>query len=178
MYKEAKEYGYYSWRKQYGKKEEEELLVHITSRTRTIELVNRFEGIGSDTVYKRIILSNIYYFNSERCRLVIERANHREFAGETTFTQFKQGNATALSMYVESSITDEVVKKYSGKKRIFYFEKPFKLKAQNSTNRQGYGTVWDWSGGVGTVLYEGTKYGETTDYAFVGAYIGIPYDTY
>lgn len=160
------------------KKEEEELLVHITSRSRTIELIDKFEGIGSDTIYKRIVLSNIYYFNNERCRLVIERANSREFAGKTTLTNFKKGNAIALSLYVESVITDDVVKNYSGKKEIFYFDKPFKLEAQNSRNRQGYGTVWDWSGGTGRVLYEGTKYGATTDYAFVGAYIGIPYDTY
>lgn len=160
------------------KKEEEELLVHITSRTGTIEIIDKFEGIGSDTIYKRIVLSNVYYFNNERCRLVIERAKNRDFAGKTTLTNFKKGNAIALSLYVESVITDDVVKKYSGKKEIFYFDKPFKLEAQNSRNRQGYGTVWDWSGGVGRVLYEGTKYGDTTDYAFVGAYIGIPYDTY
>lgn len=100
------------------KKEEEELLVHITSRSKTIEIIDKFEGIGSDTIYKRIVLSNIYFFNNERCRLVIERANSREFAGKTTFTNFKNGNAIALSLYVESIITDDVVKNIPERRRF------------------------------------------------------------
>ena len=44
------------------------------------------------------------------------------------------------------------------------FEKPYLLRAQNSNNRTGYGNEYYGY----DLVYQGTLYGETTNYAFVG----------
>ena len=72
--------------------------------------------------------------------------------------------------YISQQISDDVIDKYLGKRELFCFDKPYHLRAQNSLNRTGYGWEWDWSGGIGDYI-EGTQYGETTDYGFVGVYI-------
>lgn len=154
-----------------NKKVIDELVTYIHDDTRTVDLMDKFEGSEDDTVYKRIVLKNPVWANGTRCHFVIERANRREYVGDITFTNFKKGYTCALRDYVNSEVTPEIIKQYSGKNEIFYFSKPFRLRAQNSGNRTGYGTEWDWSYGVGTIVYEGTLYGETTDYVFAGVYI-------
>ena len=153
------------------KKIVDELKTYVFEDTRTVRLMDKFEGAEDDTIYKRIVLENSFYIDGAICHLVIERANKKEYIGDITFTDFKKGYTGKLRDHIESELTPDVIKKYSGKNEIFYFSKPFRLRAQNSANRTGYGTEWDWSYGIGTIVYEGTLYGETTDYVFSGAYI-------
>ncbi len=153
------------------KKVIDELVTYVFDNTKSVALMDRYEGTFGDTVYKRIALENIFFANGARCHLVIERANKKDYVGNITFTDFKKGYTGALRNHINSEVTPEVIKKYAGKKEIFYFDKPFRLRAQNSGNRSGYGSRWDWSDGVGEMVYEGTLYGETTDYVFAGVYI-------
>lgn len=149
----------------------DELEAYISRDTKSLRLMDQFEGFEGDITYKRIVVKNILIANHAFCHLVIERANQREYVGDITFTNFKQGYTGKLRDYIDSELTPEIIKKYSGKKEIFYFSKPYRLRAQNSGNREGYGTEWDWSYGVGTIMHEGTLYGETTDYVIAGVYI-------
>ena len=159
-----------------GKIKRRELTKHIFNDTRTIELLDEFEGIGDNNPYVYEMLeipSAIYLWKNKKyisLSLVVKRCRASECVGDITFTEFKQEKVADLKNYVSKQITDTVVEKYQGKREIFYFEKPYHLRAQNSSNRTGYGWEWDWSGGVGDYV-EGTMYGETTDYGFVGAYI-------
>ena len=79
-----------------------------------------------------------------------------------------------LSQHIASEVTDDVIEQYIDKDQFFRFSKPFLLRAQNSSNRTGYGWEWNWSGGYGDYT-EGTFYGETTNYFFVGVYVTTGY---
>lgn len=50
------------------------------------------------------------------------------------------------------------------KSNVIFFDTPISFSAQNSANRTGYGN--EYCGNI--LIYEGTKYGETTLYSFVG----------
>ena len=156
-----------------AKKHRNELRKYVLDDTKTISILDEFEGIGekNDTIYDRLVLNNTHYLylNNERysCHLVIERSKSHDYVGDITFTKYKKGEGYQLSEYIGAEVTAEVAKKYKGTKEIFYFSKPFHLRAQNSLNRTGYGWEWDWSDGVGSYI-EGTEYGETTDYVFCG----------
>lgn len=159
-----------------GKVKREVLTKHIYNDTRTIDLLDEFEGIGENNPYVYEMLeipSAMYLWKNNQyltLSLVVKRCRASDCVGDITFTEFKQDKVAELKNYVSQQITDNVVERYHGKRDIFYFDKPYHLRAQNSSNRTGYGWEWDWSGGVGDYI-EGTLYGETTDYGFVGVYI-------
>ena len=148
----------------------------VFNDTRTIDLLDEFEGIGERNLYRYEMLEILSALTLRknnkllRLSLVVKRCKAGECTGDITFTEFKQGKVAELKQYVSKQITDEVIEKYQGTRKLYYFDKPYHLRAQNSSNRTGYGWEWDWSGGYGSYI-EGTLYGETTDYGFVGAYI-------
>lgn len=164
------------------KKEKDELKTFLDYSTKTVKLMDRFEGYDEEcTRYKRIVVSN---YTSSRtlngylysCNLVIERSKGKH-VGNITLTQLKNRTFPQyrqLLEYLSSQIDENIIAKYGGKNEIFYFDPPFLLRAQNQLNRTGYGWEWDWSGGVGNVISEGTEYGETTNYVIAGAYIDAP----
>ncbi|WP_022755885.1 hypothetical protein [Butyrivibrio fibrisolvens] len=153
------------------KRVKDELVTYVDNNTKSVALMDRFEGKDREVIYKRIALENMLFANGAICHLVIERANRRPCVGDITFTDFKKGYSGDLCNHVKAEVTSDVIKKYSGKKEIYYFDKPFRLRAQNSGNRTGYGSIWEWSYGGGEMVHEGTLYGETTDYVFAGVYI-------
>ena len=164
-----------------GPKIIDELVTYIWDDTRTVDLLDRFEGYGQSepTRYRRIVIKNrkyIRYFNEHHpgFNLVIERGRGSDYVGNVTFTEFKKGEDSALAQYVADEVTDEIIEQYVDKDQFYRFSKPFLLRAQNSSNRTGYGWEWDWSGGYGDYT-EGTLYGETTNYFFVGVYITTSY---
>lgn len=151
-----------------------DLLIYVTEGTKTIELMDKFEGFYTfDGVpYKRIVFKNIYECNLEKliCRfhLVIERIlPESKKEGNITFSEFKKTKGFPVLQYANKMIREEFKRNrdFINQKK-FYFNTPYYLRAQNSTNRQGYGWEWDWSDGYGT-FEEGTYYGETSDYGFV-----------
>lgn len=166
---------------QEGPKIVDELIQYIFDTTKTIDLLDKFEGYGQDAPirYRRIVIENCNYRNYSighgvGFNLVIERGRGSDYVGNVTFTEFKKGEAYELSRYIEEEITEEIINKYVDTDQFYRFTKPYLLRAQNSSNRTGYGWEWDWSGGYGDYT-EGTLYGETTNYFFVGAYITSDY---
>lgn len=155
------------------KRVEEELAVSVYEDTKTIEILDRFEGYKGNTnkPYKRLVVRNgsriygDYYFH-----YVIERGHKKEYVGDITFTSFKKNETSDLENHVKTELKSCDIKRYLDKDQYFRFKEPFHLRAQNSHNRTGYGWDWDWSYGVGSYT-EGTFYGETTDYIFSGVYI-------
>ena len=162
----------------------DELVTGIWNDTRTIDVLDKFEGYGqSDPIrYRRIVISNTMFtrhWNGQRIKfnLVIERGKGSDYVGDVTFTQYKKGYAFGLKDHINTEVTDDIIEQYVDKDQFFRFSKPYLLRAQNSSNRTGYGWEWDWSGGIGDYT-EGTLYGETTNYFFVGVYLttGYSYD--
>ncbi len=159
----------------------EELVTYIWDDTRTVDLLDKFEGYGqSDPIrYRRIVIKNTKYTrysnkHNPGFNLVIERGRGSDYVGNVTFTEFKKGDAFGLAQHVAAEVTDEIIEQYIDKDRFYRFSKPYLLRAQNSSNRTGYGWEWDWSGGYGDYT-EGTLYGETTNYFFVGVYVTTGY---
>ena len=155
----------------------DELVTYIWDNTKTVDVLDKFEGYrqSDSTKYKRIVIRNAKYIrysnkHNPGFNLVIERGHGSDYVGNITFTQFKKGEASELAQYVNNEVTDEIIEQYIDRNQFYRFSKPFLLRAQNSLNRTGYGWEWDWSDGYGNYT-EGTLYGETTNYFFVGAYI-------
>ena len=155
----------------------DELCVYLSRDMKSIELFDKYEGHKIDSpVYRRIVIRDTMYSwrlglkDYVGVNLVIERCISRDYVGNITFTEFKQGNDGKLREFIAKELTDDIVDQYVDKDRFYRFSKPYRLRAQNSKNRTGYGWEWDWSDGVGDHV-EGTFYGETTDYVFAGVYI-------
>lgn len=137
----------------------------VYDTTRTIDLMDKFEGYGNNVAYQKLALCNIACLNFgegyEYVTLIIERSKSHRYVGNITFTELKQGQTSDLYKFLKNNISAEIVSEYKGKNIEYTFDTPYLLRAQNSTNRSGYG----WGFG-------GTQYGETTAYVFSGAYIG------
>ena len=56
------------------------------------------------------------------------------------------------------------INKQPDPKKIIFFDNPISINAQSSNNRTGYGSEYYY----GTLVYEGTKYGETDQFPLVG----------
>ena len=53
-------------------------------------------------------------------------------------------------------------------KKYYALSKPISIGAQTTNNRKGYGNIYNGE----TLVYEGTKYGETTEFLIVGISVG------
>ena len=153
------------------KTKQKELKVSLWEDTRTVELMDTFEGIEGNVRYDRLVFYNRVITHGCYCDMVVERADATtSFEGDITITQLKKresDNYIDLVEYINEQVSDDIVKEYKGKNKVFYFENPFLLRAQNSYNRTGYGSTW-----YGPNEYiQGTLYGETTEYGIVGIYI-------
>lgn len=148
-----------------GKKIKKILEVTVYEETRTVDLMDRYEGIGYDVMYQQLVLRNIACTNIagnyEYISLIVERKKDHEYVGNITFTELKQGQTKDLSEFLRKHIIADQIKLHKIDGRAITFDTPYLFRAQNSGNRSGYG----WGSG-------GTQYGETTAYAFVGAYVG------
>jgi len=167
-----------------GKRIIDELVTYISNDTKSVSLLDKFEGYGEGApAYRRIVVKNTGYAwvlglkNEAGINLVIERSRSHDYVGDITFTEFKQDKDHNLREFLRQEINDEIAEKYLDKDEFYRFSKPYHLRAQNSSNRTGYGWEWDWSRGYGDYT-EGTLYGETTDYVFVGAYISSRWSSY
>lgn len=160
-----------------GREQKGDFYSYVSDGTKTLTLMDKFEGRGcSEGPYKRLIFKNVQEatIGDYLCKyhLIVERypdVNHTE--GNITFSEFKKEKGRSVYYYCSTQLREAL--KQNGKilkKKEFYFYEPFYLRAQNSGNREGYGWEWDWSGGVG-IPDEGTYYGDTDNYAFVGVQI-------
>lgn len=152
-----------------------DLVTFIFDDTRTVDLMDKFEGLSGEKPYERLIIKRALSIRVgtkfEFVDLVLERSRNRDYQGNITFTEFKKGNIVDLKRYVQSQFSEDDVARCLETGDIKLFRKPYLLRAQNSRNRSGYGWEWDWSNPYSPSVMEGTFYGETTSYVFVGAYI-------
>lgn len=154
-----------------------DLSVYIDEYTQTLEIMDKFEGRGKgDFCYKRLIINNSHRskINGFLCyyQLIVERLEDFEYLnaeGDITFTEFKKTKGRDvynyadryLAQFISTTSNKKLMKINKNNKREVYFKVPYYLRAQSEYNRIGYGS--DWRYGI-----EGTYYGETSDYAFVG----------
>lgn len=151
-----------------------DLYSFVSNKTKSIDLMNTFEGLGnSKRVFKRIVLRNDHkvVVGDHLCKyhLIIERySDCKHTVGNITFTQFKAEDGKTVYQYCDEEYVRACkIRSEYLKVGEFYFYEPFRLRAQNKTDREGYGWIWDWRNGIGTSC-PGTYYGATTNYAFVG----------
>lgn len=157
--------------------EKRDLYAYVCKETSTLRVMDEFEGIN-DKPYDRLIIKNLHKANIAgkylcNYHLIIERLSYdkvRDAEGNITFTEFKN-NPNPVYGYI-AKILEKLFdsNKRLLKKKKLYFKRPYLLRAQSSMNRTGYGWDWDWSGGYGNYT-EGTFYGETNNYGFVGIII-------
>lgn len=146
---------------------------YIGKYTHTIPLMDEFEKCeAGKKIYDRLIIKNKESINIKGreyiYNLIIERKNiyGNETEGNITLTEFKnnKGKVTQYSIrYLKKYLETKTIKE--GEE--LYFDKPYYLRAQNSTNRSGYGWEYRWD----EPIYIGTEYGECDDYLFVGIII-------
>lgn len=153
-----------------------ELEVDFSPRIHSVDLMDKFDGVYSDTMYSKLILKNYTYYENNCAaifHLVVERPKEDEKIKDSgvTFTELKCKKAYKLDIALSTQITQEIVLEYFDKNKIFYLKDPIILKAQNSDNKTGYGDIWDWSFSKDYPLVEGTKYGDTNYYKITGIYI-------
>lgn len=152
-----------------------DLEVLITPSSKTVRIMDEFEGDSTNQKegYDRIILKNRFIVFTEQYvityRLIIERYK-RGTVGDITFSAFKGDKGYEVYKHADSEIKSAIKKNKSIiKYSEIQFEHPYYLRAQNSGNRTGYG--WEWWGQ--DVCFEGTEYGETSDYCFSGIKIEL-----
>ncbi len=149
---------------------ERTLATYIFSDTKSVDLMDKFEAVNEDgfRVYDRILVQNHFgvgYVEGEYLfgHLIIERLEGRQSAGDITMTDFKTGLTSELQDYVKDQVSQRL-RKYGTLPDELMFDIPFLLRAQNSSNRTGYGSEYNGY----DLVYQGTLYGETFKYAFVG----------
>ena len=104
---------------------EEELITCINYDTKTVNLLDRFEGFDKQGfVYKRIVIKNpifkVYYHNlTVNYHLVIERRSELDYVGDITFTRLKKGDTNELNQHIKSEITNDIINKYIDKNRFY-----------------------------------------------------------
>ena len=154
---------------------QEELVACVFNDTRTISLLDKYEGFGDkyNKSYHHLVIKNgMRYcsYNDPYIHLVIERRTTDSITGDITFTEFKQESTDDLRQHIINELDQNIIDNYRNKDQYYRFKTGYRLRAQNSKNRSGYGWYWDWRNGVGTYV-KGTEYGETTEYVFAGGYI-------
>lgn len=165
---------------------EEQLISTIGRDTSSIKLMDKYDGYGEDNevVYKQLVLLNAVFVRHPQKHevyfgdLVIERRQGRRCEGDITFTQLKteKENYKELTEYIQKEMGKIKLEKYINKNIALCLKIPYRLRAQNSGNRTGYGSIWEF----GEEIISGTLYGETNDYAIVGVYLheGIETERY
>jgi hypothetical protein len=160
----------------------EELIVQICNDTKTIALMDEFERRDEDwnKIYTALVLSDVFLIQYRRkfyfVSLVLKRMpqNATCLSSGLTFTAFKTMFCDKVfslsdrgSNILSKSCVEGVQKTFHPdvQEMRYEFPTPIRFNAQNSGNRSGYGSRYRW----GEPVYEGTLYGETTDYMFTEA---------
>lgn len=146
--------------------EEKTLIKFISSDTATVDLMDEFESVTEEGFRKYVRLINR---KRESCKFgwycfIIERLGDREAIGDITMTKLKKGPSSDLIQYINSQIEKALNGQKIKEPEEILFDTPYLLRAQNSSNRTGYGSEYNGY----DLIYQGTLYGETTEYAIVG----------
>ena len=109
------------------------------------------------TDFKKIFGS---YFNSYN--RIIEYKKHNSSKDRKSVPKLSLPVYDFLEMFFENFIKN-VQDNFEDEKTI-YFDNPISINAQSSSNRTGYGNEYYYD----MLIYEGTKYGETSEFPIVG----------
>lgn len=136
----------------------------------TVKLLDEFDSFDEHRkyIYDRLILIQSYTCYHHSCDLIIERLNDRDAVGDITMSKLLRGSRKESKDFREYA-EQEAAKQQPEIFDTVIFSKPYLLRAQNSSNRMGYGNVYYQD----VLMYEGTLYGETTDYCIVGIRLNI-----
>lgn len=160
---------------------------YFQKNMKTVELLDEFAEKDDKDEYKyyELYLDNVYSLFYKNTFYYVGLMIRDKFAEDKnviktdmTFTWLKKNIGKKLfrteTKYdmelIDNSlkIIAENVDKMTTQETVFFeFEKPIVLNAQNSGNRCGYG--WEYSGDM--CVYEGTEYGETSEYLIYGFYL-------
>ena len=159
------------------------LTVKVRKDTRTVALLDKFESLNENgsKKYKTLLLEDAFYIRHLGHRYKISLYMQRKPLGSSciksslTFSDLKRDLVNCIYSVESNSpikIVNEVLKaiaqilNFEEESQVqFFFDLPVEFNAQNSSNRSGYGNRYRG----GELVYEGTPYGETTTYMFVGA---------
>ena len=162
----------------------------------SIQLMDEFESISDNGIhtYDTLVFGRIMNLLDEEVdgnplydiTLYVKRYNHNEriIFSDITFTKLKtdlyhcpldilDDYDETLEEVLQKTIIDTFKKNRNlfkkSKSNTIIFDTPISFNAQNSSNRTGYGN--EYYGNI--LIHEGTKYGETTLYTFVGMYVSL-----
>lgn len=151
--------------------------------TRTVALLDQFESRNADgtKTYETLLLKDVFCIKYENhlwwvgLQLKRKPQNVECVDSSLTFTKLKKdilehvfSEATPDSYRIIQAVFSciSLIPNFADIPNVsVQFDKPVKFNAQNSSNRCGYGNRY-WRD---ELVHEGTLYGETTDYMFVGA---------
>ena len=139
---------------------------YISEHTGSVAMMDEFESVTEEGFkrYERLFVQNTVYISGKSCHYIIERMSGNDYVGDITMTNFKQGYTSSLRKHAASELEKVDFDKIKEGEKVIRFTKPYLLRAQNSSNRTGYGSEYNGY----DLVYQGTLYGETTRYAFVG----------
>ena len=160
---------------------EEILKTRVYKDSRTVKIMEEFESQDDNLKkkYSSLELCDIFCIKYRRklywVSLIIQRKPKGQKCTQSslTFTDLKKLLDQVFTLADEGSykIVSELFKEIKRNWQCesndieVVFPIPVQFNAQNSSNRSGYGNRYCGE----ELVYEGTLYGETTDYMFVGA---------
>jgi hypothetical protein len=125
---------------------------------------NKIE-IGKEIIQTNITMTDFKkifgsYFKSYN--RIIEYKKHNSSKDRKSVPKLSLPVYDFLEMFFENFIKN-VQDNFEDEKTI-YFDNPISINAQSSSNRTGYGNEYYYD----MLIYEGTKYGETSEFPIVG----------
>lgn len=161
----------------------EVLVKRVFKDTKTIALLDEFEEIDDarNKIYDTLYIPNMFFIMYDHCMYSIGMYLQRKLKNVTlidstlTFTKLKKKMLEKLFFETERHNNVIINEVFNGINKTnieetdefyHYFECPILFKAQNSLNKSGYGNRFY----NGEMVYEGTLYGETSEYMFIGVH--------
>ena len=150
---------------------ERTMRTYLSRDTGTVSLMDKFESLNEKGFkkYERMLITDWNQYSSEMgYYLSVERRKGRDVIGGITMTDFKLGYTSKVNEHARVEIDNYLENGGNLENgQIIMFKTCYLLRAQNSSNRAGYGNIYYGD----ELVHEGTLYGETTSYVFAGVQI-------
>lgn len=154
--------------------------IRVFKDSKTIVIMDKFEkkGIHGEREYSSLLINDVFYIKYNRklysISLLLKRKERDVecISSTLTFTDLKKNLLEHVFTINDRNLYKILNEAFVGikvlpitpedKSFIYYLPKPVVFNAQNSSNRSGYGNRCCGE----ELTYEGTLYGETTEYMF------------
>lgn len=155
---------------------------YVYKTSGSIKIMDEFESTNNknEKIYDTLELQDLFFIMYRKRRysisLLVQRKNYDQkcIYSSLTFTDMKK-EILNYHFFIEDKNSYKVIHEtFEGIKNnwnskesetLYQFPVPVQFNAQNSSNRCGYGNQYCGE----ELVWEGTLYGETSDYIFVGA---------